>query len=127
MGSWCLKYLVRTHMTDISARQYGGYGVGGFVECCEGVVDPLFLLSIIAALAGLTYWIRLQVVTNIMGRSFSDRKQADDHDDLDILSSLSDFQNISRVFDKDESEGGGPLFGCYTDFGFCISSSVMVA
>ena len=38
-------------MTDISARQYGGYGgVGGFVECCEGVVDPLFLLSIIAGL-----------------------------------------------------------------------------
>ena len=32
------------------ARQYGGgYGnYGGFVECCEGVVDPLFLLLIIA-------------------------------------------------------------------------------
>ena len=30
------------------ARQYGGYGnYGGFVECCEGVVDPLFLLTII--------------------------------------------------------------------------------
>ena len=28
-------------------RQYGG-GYGGFVECCEGVVDPLFLLLIIA-------------------------------------------------------------------------------
>ena len=32
-------------------RQYGGYGnyggYGGFVECCEGVVDPLLLLSII--------------------------------------------------------------------------------
>ena len=28
-------------------RQYGGYG-GGFVECCEGVVDPIFLLTIIA-------------------------------------------------------------------------------
>ena len=27
-------------------RQYGG-GYGGFVECCEGVVDPLFLLTII--------------------------------------------------------------------------------
>ena len=28
------------------ARQYGGYGnYGGFVECCEGVVDPLFLLA----------------------------------------------------------------------------------
>ena len=36
-------------MEDPSAevRQYGG-GYGGFVECCEGVVDPLFLLLIIA-------------------------------------------------------------------------------
>ena len=44
--------------SDVS-RQYGGYGgygggglgyggYGGFVECCEGVVDPLFLLTIIA-------------------------------------------------------------------------------
>ena len=35
-----------------ASRQYGGYGnyggYGGFVECCEGVVDPLLLLSIIA-------------------------------------------------------------------------------
>ena len=34
-----------------AGRQYGGYGnyggYGGFVECCEGVVDPLLLLSII--------------------------------------------------------------------------------
>ena len=40
-------------MEDPSAevRQYGGGyggGYGGFVECCEGVVDPLFLLLIIA-------------------------------------------------------------------------------
>ena len=39
------------HMSELSERQYGGYGgVGGFVECCEGVVDPLFLLSIIAGM-----------------------------------------------------------------------------
>ena len=47
--------------SDVSARQYGGYGgygrgglgyggYGGFVECCEGVVDPLFLLTIIAGM-----------------------------------------------------------------------------
>ena len=51
-------------MSEISERQYGGYGgggyggggygVGGFVECCEGVVDPLFLLSIIAGIVLLT-------------------------------------------------------------------------
>ena len=34
-------------------RQYGGYGLGGgsgygLTECCEGVVDPLLLLTIIA-------------------------------------------------------------------------------
>ena len=67
------------------------------------------------------------MVTNIMDRSFSNRKQGNDHDDLDILSSLADFQNISTVFEKQESEGGGSVLGCYTDFGFCISSSVMVA
>ena len=36
------------------ARQYGGYGGGGygggFVECCEGVVDPIFLFTIIAGM-----------------------------------------------------------------------------
>ena len=37
-------------MSQTLERQYGGYGggYGGFIECCEGVVDPLFLLSIIA-------------------------------------------------------------------------------
>ena len=37
--------------SDLSiGRQYGGGygGYGGFVECCEGVVDPIFLLTIIA-------------------------------------------------------------------------------
>ena len=35
-------------------RQYGGYGglyggggYGGYVECCEGVVDPILLLGVI--------------------------------------------------------------------------------
>ena len=36
---------------ESAERQHGGYGnyggYGGFVECCEGVVDPLLLLSII--------------------------------------------------------------------------------
>ena len=42
----------------ITARQYGygGYG-GGYVECCDGVVDPLFLLTVIAgkSLLGTTF------------------------------------------------------------------------
>ena len=32
------------------ARQYGGGYGGGFVECCEGVVDPIFLFTIIAGM-----------------------------------------------------------------------------
>merc|ERR1719323_742292 len=47
----------------------GGYGYGGFVECCEGVVDPILLLGVIVGLAALTWWLRLQVVTYISGRS----------------------------------------------------------
>ena len=30
---------------EVAGRQYYG---GGFVECCEGRVDPLFLLTIVA-------------------------------------------------------------------------------
>ena len=47
------------------ARQYGGYGnYGGFVECCEGVVDPLFLLTIIVGedldtVDTMTHWAAL--------------------------------------------------------------------
>ena len=36
---------------ESAGRQYGGYGnyggYGGFTECCDGVVDPLLLFSII--------------------------------------------------------------------------------
>ena len=41
-------------MMELAARQYGGYGglyggggYGGYVECCEGVVDPILLLGVI--------------------------------------------------------------------------------
>jgi len=56
---------------------YGGYGgLGGgynqaFVECCEGVVNPFILLGIIGGLAGLTFFLRQQVVTFINGRSLN--------------------------------------------------------
>ena len=35
-------------LLNATERQYGGGGGGGYVECCEGVVDPIFLISIIA-------------------------------------------------------------------------------
>ena len=64
------------------------------------------------------------MVTFIMRkRSFSGREQdnlGNYVEDLDILQSLTDFQNSS-------SEVGGSVFGCYTDFGFCLSSSFMIA
>ena len=63
------------------------------------------------------------MVTFIMGRSFSNRKQdslSSYVEDLDILASLTDFTNLS-------SEGGESVFGCYADFGVCLSSSVMMA
>ena len=34
-------------LISLSERQYGG---GGYVECCEGVVDPIFLFTIIAGM-----------------------------------------------------------------------------
>ena len=51
-------------MEDPSAevRQYGG-GYGGFVECCEGVVDPLFLLLIIAGVTPGSVWRWIQNVS----------------------------------------------------------------
>ena len=39
--------VMKEDMSVEATRQYGGYGYGGFVECCEGVVDPLLLLSIV--------------------------------------------------------------------------------
>ena len=69
-------------------------------------------------------------MTYIMGRSFSGSKDkntvASYLEDLDILSSLSDFENMSAIFENHSSEGESTL-GCYGDFGFCLSSSVMMA
>ena len=58
-----------------------------------------------------------------MGRSFYAREQdslGSYVEDLDILASLTDFTNSSSI-------GNGPVFGCYADFGFCLSSSIMMA
>ena len=63
------------------------------------------------------------MVTFIMERSFYAREQDDLGryvEDLDILARLTDFTNLL-------SEGVGSVFGCYADFGVCLSSSVMMA
>ena len=44
-----------------SPRQYSGYGglyggYGGYVECCEGVVDPILLLGVIVGQSSKLYF-----------------------------------------------------------------------
>ena len=47
-------------------RQYGsGYGGAGFVECCEGVVDPIFLFLVIAGVHLIKF--NFFIVTNKQG------------------------------------------------------------
>ena len=48
--------------------------------------------------------------------------------DMNVLASLADFGQTS-AFGNQASEGDGTssVFSCYTDFGFCLSSSVMMA
>ena len=35
------------------------------LECCDGVVDPITLLSVLGAIIGLTIWLRQQVIDNV--------------------------------------------------------------
>ena len=49
-----------------------GYGYGhnvgldiGLVECCEPTVDPLILVGIIGALAGLTFFLQQQGIGSV--------------------------------------------------------------
>ena len=46
---------------DSVAENERQYGYGGYVECCEGVVDPIFLFSIIAGTSSkeLNTWFKL--------------------------------------------------------------------
>ncbi|XP_023323460.1 uncharacterized protein LOC111697627 [Eurytemora carolleeae] len=64
---------------EVQERQYGGYGhgsgygIGPLEECCEKKVDPIILLGVIAALAGLTFFLRQQVLTSIpIGRKLEE-------------------------------------------------------
>ena len=95
-----------------NVRQYGGYG--GFVECCEGVVDPILLLGIIAgtslqvtmkrkfhcktnfisALAGLTFFLQQQVVMFINGGR---RFRASEDESMETY-----FKQISNILDVND-------------------------
>jgi len=120
-----------------SSRQYGGYGggYGGFIECCQGVVDPLLLLSIIAALAGLTYWLRLQVVTFITGKK---RRSFDHLQATHLLGNFADHQptNLLESFLVDSLASGSllnqlnlledelPSPGCTPRLAVCLSKTL---
>ena len=101
-----------------NVRQYGGYG-GGFVECCEGVVDPILLLGIIAgithqwpgtgcnfvtfgkyfisALAGLTFFLQQQVVMFINGgRRFG---PSEDENLETYFNQISNILDVNDVFE----------------------------
>ena len=132
-------------LISLSERQYGG---GGYVECCERVVDPIFLISIIAgmyilylylqcmilcllALAGLTFWLRLQVVTSISAspRSFSDKTRYESLDSL--LSNLAaGLENIGQLSSFEMHADGVTRkykFQCHINFAACLSSTSMIA
>ena len=81
------------------------------------------------ALAGLTYWLRLQVVTYISGRSFSDILREESLDSLlsNLASNLDNFGELSSFginADRDSSKFG---YQCHINFGVCLSSTSMMA
>ena len=52
---------------------------GSELECCRGVVDPITLLSLLAAIAGITLFLRQAVINKITGRR---KKRFVEHDNL---------------------------------------------
>ena len=68
----------KTMETSVSSsRNFGGLSGSGYgQQCCEGVVDPISLLTVIAAIAGLSWFMRQAVIDNMIAagkkRSISD-------------------------------------------------------
>ena len=81
------------------------------------------------ALAGLTYWLRLQVVTYITGRSFSNAKEdliVNALRDLDVVTGL---EHVMQMYSSFGSNSDDNLYGfkCQTYFGVCLLSTSMTA
>lgn len=49
-----------------SARNFGSLSGYGGEQCCERVVDPISLLTVIGAIAGLTWFMRQAVIDNMI-------------------------------------------------------------
>ena len=79
-----------------------------------------------SALAGLTYFLRLQVVTFIMGgRRFSNSDSSIFGNSLENLSEKETFEDRNKM-EKVSLVEKSP-FGCYFDFGVCLSYTVIEA
>merc|ERR1719195_37863 len=103
-------------------RQYGGYGgYGGFVECCEGVVDPL-LLGIIAALAGLTFFLQQQVVMSIAGRR--SLRTSDDDSFETYFNQISNFLDVNDIFETEDNQESNHC-PSYSDTGSCLAKAMV--
>ena len=81
------------------------------------------------ALAGLTYWLRLQVVTYISGRSFSDILREESLDSLlsNLASNLDNFGELSSFGINDDRDSSKFGYQCHINFGVCLSSAFMMA
>ena len=49
-----------------SSRNFGSLSGYGGEQCCERVVDPISLLTVIGAIAGLTWFMRQAVIDNMI-------------------------------------------------------------
>ena len=49
-----------------SGNNNGMSGYGSALTCCDGVVDPLILLSVLGAITALTVWLRQQIIDKVM-------------------------------------------------------------
>ena len=79
------------------------------------------------ALAGLTYWLRLQVVTYITGkkrRSFNEEKESANLLESKYLSLMESIASGSLPDHITKFEEGLPSFGCATSLGFCLTKTL---
>jgi len=103
------------------ARQFYGDSSGGYVECCEEVVDPIILLGVIAAIAGATFFLRQQVLTFISGR----RSFTEGNIENSILEHTKGIDFLIDVFEsKYAGENVEDSLFCYPKLGTCLVNSL---
>ena len=79
------------------------------------------------ALAGLTYWLRLQVVTYITGkkrRSFNEEEESPNLFESKYLSLMESIASGSLPDHITKLEEDLPSFGCAPSLGFCLTKTL---